>query len=63
MPSVLSYVNPYVNTPIPAVLLTAALSLAYLSLSDNIYTLINYVQIVTWIAIGLATAGLLYLRF
>ncbi|KAH7719123.1 amino acid permease [Aphelenchoides avenae] len=62
MPSVLSYINPYWKTPIPAVLFTMILSLAYLLLSDNIYTLINYVQIVNWLAIGIATAGLLWLR-
>jgi L-type amino acid transporter 8 len=62
MPVVLSYINPYWKTPIPAVLFTAFLSLAYLLLSDNIYTLINYVQIVNWLAIGIATAGLLWLR-
>ncbi|KAI6177348.1 hypothetical protein M3Y97_00897300 [Aphelenchoides bicaudatus] len=62
MPRVLSYINPYLSTPIPAVLFTGFLSLLYLLLSDNIYTLINYVQIVNWLAIGIATAGLLYLR-
>jgi len=62
MPYVLSFVSPYRNTPMPAVLFTAFLSLLYLLLSDNIYTLINYVQIVNWLAIGIATAGLLWLR-
>uniref|UniRef100_A0A915N9J6 Amino acid transporter n=1 Tax=Meloidogyne javanica TaxID=6303 RepID=A0A915N9J6_MELJA len=62
MPSILSFINPYWNTPVPAVLFTAILSLAYLLLSDNIYTLINYVQIVNWLAIGVATAGLMWMR-
>ncbi|VDN51437.1 unnamed protein product [Dracunculus medinensis] len=62
MPWVLSFINPYFNTPIPAVLFTAVFSMAYLLLSDNIYTLINYVQIVNWLAIGIAIAGLFYLR-
>lgn len=62
MPWVLSFINPFYNTPIPAVLFTALLACFYLALSDNIYTLINYVQIVNWVAIGIATAGLLYLR-
>uniref|UniRef100_A0AC35FNK9 Amino acid transporter n=1 Tax=Panagrolaimus sp. PS1159 TaxID=55785 RepID=A0AC35FNK9_9BILA len=60
--SFLSYLNPDLGTPIPAVLFTAFLSLCYLLLSDNIYTLINYVQIVNWLAIGVATAGLIWLR-
>ncbi|CAJ0928235.1 unnamed protein product, partial [Mesorhabditis belari] len=62
MPVVLSFINPYLGTPIPAVLFTALLSLFYILLSDNIYVLISYVQIVNWLAIGVATAGLLWLR-
>ncbi|KAL3071010.1 hypothetical protein niasHS_016208 [Heterodera schachtii] len=62
MPTILAYINPYWNTPIPSVLFTAFLSLCYLLLSDNIYTLINYVQIVNWLAIGVATAGLMWMR-
>uniref|UniRef100_A0A5S6Q2A1 Amino acid permease/ SLC12A domain-containing protein n=2 Tax=Trichuris muris TaxID=70415 RepID=A0A5S6Q2A1_TRIMR len=63
MPDLLSMVNPFRETPVPAVLFSGILSLLYLSLSDNVYTLINYVQIVNWLAIGCATAGLLYLRY
>uniref|UniRef100_A0AC35U895 Y+L amino acid transporter 2 n=1 Tax=Rhabditophanes sp. KR3021 TaxID=114890 RepID=A0AC35U895_9BILA len=62
MPVVLSYINLNKNTPIPAVLFTAFLSLLYLLLSDNIYSLINYVQVVNWTAIGVATGALLWLR-
>ncbi|CAD5216601.1 unnamed protein product [Bursaphelenchus okinawaensis] len=62
MPRVLSYLNVEWKTPVPAVLFTCLLSLFYLLLSDNIYTLINYVQIVNWLAIAIATCGLLYLR-
>lgn len=35
---------------------------AYLLLSSDIFQLVNYVQIVNWLAIGIATASLLYLR-
>uniref|UniRef100_A0A1I7SFK9 Large neutral amino acids transporter small subunit 2 n=1 Tax=Bursaphelenchus xylophilus TaxID=6326 RepID=A0A1I7SFK9_BURXY len=63
MPRVLSYLNVQWKTPVPAVLFTCLLSLFYLLLSDNIYTLINYVQIVNWLAIAIATCGLLYLRY
>lgn len=82
MPWLLSMVNPYRETPIPAVLFTVCwfsitscfqiklhrrnfqglISLLYLILSDNVYTLINYVQIVNWLAIGIATTGLFWLR-
>uniref|UniRef100_A0A0N5BC51 Large neutral amino acids transporter small subunit 1 n=1 Tax=Strongyloides papillosus TaxID=174720 RepID=A0A0N5BC51_STREA len=62
MPGILSYINREKNTPIPAVCFTSILSIFYLFLSSNIYTLINYVQIVNWIAIGVATSALLWLR-
>ncbi|VDP08877.1 unnamed protein product [Soboliphyme baturini] len=61
MPEFLCMISTY-DTPIPAVLFTSFLSFLFLILSDNIMSLINCVQIVTWLAIGLATAGLLYLR-
>lgn len=62
MPSILCMVNPYTGTPLPSVFFTMFLSLAYLTLSDNIYSLINSVQIVNWIAVAMAAAALLYLR-
>ena len=75
MPGILSFVNPRLETPIPAVLFTVGiifklgdylsqgfLSLCFLILSDNVFTLINYVSIVNWFAIGVATCGLLWLR-
>uniref|UniRef100_A0A0K0E4A9 Amino acid permease/ SLC12A domain-containing protein n=1 Tax=Strongyloides stercoralis TaxID=6248 RepID=A0A0K0E4A9_STRER len=62
MPKIFSYINRDRNTPIPAVCFTSILSIFYLLLSSNIYTLINYVQIVNWIAISIATSALLYLR-
>lgn len=43
-------------------LLQGFLSLAYLSLSGNVFTLINYIQIVYWLAIGCAIAALFWLR-
>ncbi|CEF59983.1 Large neutral amino acids transporter small subunit 1 [Strongyloides ratti] len=62
MPKIFSYINRENNTPIPAVCFTSILSIFYLFLSSNIYTLINYVQIVNWIAITIATSALLWLR-
>lgn len=38
------------------------LSIGYLLLSDNIFKLINYIQISYWIAIAMAIAALFYLR-
>uniref|UniRef100_A0A1I7XJH0 AA_permease domain-containing protein n=1 Tax=Heterorhabditis bacteriophora TaxID=37862 RepID=A0A1I7XJH0_HETBA len=63
MPQVLTMINKNTRTPIPAVLLTGLLSLAYLILSKNIYSLINYIQISYWLAIGAAIAALFHLRW
>ncbi|KHN72447.1 Large neutral amino acids transporter small subunit 1 [Toxocara canis] len=62
MPLVLTMINKRTRTPIPAVIFTGFLSLAYLSLSGNVFTLINYIQIVYWLAIGCAIAALFWLR-
>ncbi|VDN53847.1 unnamed protein product [Dracunculus medinensis] len=62
MPLVLTMVNKDTRTPIPAVIFTGLLSIAFLSLSNNIYSLINYIQIVYWLAIICVIAALLWLR-
>ncbi|KAI6190712.1 Amino acid permease [Aphelenchoides bicaudatus] len=62
MPEVLTMVNHKTATPIPAVLVTGLLSLAYLGLSSNVYSLINYIQISYWLAIAFAIASLFYFR-
>ncbi|PIC16424.1 hypothetical protein B9Z55_023032 [Caenorhabditis nigoni] len=62
MPNVLTMVNKQTKTPIPAVILTGLLSLFYLLLSNNIYSLINYIQVSYWIAIGGAILALFYFR-
>ncbi|WKY15810.1 hypothetical protein Q1695_000916 [Nippostrongylus brasiliensis] len=62
MPQILTMINRNTRTPIPAVLFTGLLSLAYLVLSDDVFSLINYIQISYWLAIGAAIAALFYLR-
>ncbi|RCN44255.1 Asc-type amino acid transporter 1 domain protein [Ancylostoma caninum] len=62
MPWVLTMINKNTRTPIPAVIVMGLLSLAYLILSKNVYSLINYIQITYWLAIGAAIAALFYLR-
>ncbi|CAB3400501.1 unnamed protein product [Caenorhabditis bovis] len=62
MPNVLTMINKSTKTPIPAVVLTGVLSLFYLLLSNNIYSLINYIQVSYWLAIGGAIAALFYFR-
>ncbi|OZC10774.1 hypothetical protein X798_02197 [Onchocerca flexuosa] len=62
MPLVLTMINKNTRTPIPAVIFTGLLSIAYLTLSDNIFSLINYIQIVYWLAIACVIAALFWLR-
>ncbi|VDD87281.1 unnamed protein product [Enterobius vermicularis] len=62
MPLVLTMINKQTRTPIPAVAFTGILSVAYLSLSGNVFSLINCIAIVYWLAIGCATAALFWLR-
>ncbi|KAK5983619.1 Large neutral amino acids transporter small subunit 1, partial [Trichostrongylus colubriformis] len=62
MPQVLTMINKHTRTPIPAVILTGGLAISYLVLSKNVYSLINYIQITYWLAIGAAIAALFYLR-
>lgn len=38
------------------------LSIAFLTLSDNVFSLINYIQIVYWLAIACVVAALFWLR-
>ena len=61
MPKVLSMIQIHKNTPAPAVLVIALLSLLYLCSSD-IITLINYTGFGTWITIGLAVVCIPVLR-
>ncbi|CAJ0564844.1 unnamed protein product, partial [Mesorhabditis spiculigera] len=62
MPRLLTMINKQTRTPLPAVLFTGFLSLLYLILSDNVFKLINYTQIVYWIAIAAAMVALLWFR-
>ncbi|KAI6230831.1 Large neutral amino acids transporter small subunit 1 [Aphelenchoides fujianensis] len=62
MPQLLTMVHSKTRTPIPAVLATGGLSLAFLSISSNVYALINYIQISYWLAIATAIASLFYFR-
>uniref|UniRef100_A0A0N4ZBP1 Large neutral amino acids transporter small subunit 1 n=1 Tax=Parastrongyloides trichosuri TaxID=131310 RepID=A0A0N4ZBP1_PARTI len=62
MPLVLTMINKSTKTPIPAVIFTGLLSLAYLFLSKNVFSLINYIAISYWLAIGGAIAALFVFR-
>ncbi|KRX96922.1 Y+L amino acid transporter 1, partial [Trichinella pseudospiralis] len=62
MPQALTLISLKYITPVPAVILTGLLSCVFLLLSSNIYSLINYIQIVNWLAISLAMLSLFQLR-
>ena len=62
MPMLLTMTNRNTRTPIPAVILTGALSLLYLFASSDVYALITYIQISYWLAIAAAIAALFYFR-
>jgi len=62
MPEVLTMIQVDKNTPAPAVLFVALLSLLYLS-SSNIGLLINYVGFATWLSIGVAVLCIPVLRW
>merc|ERR1712013_185381 len=59
---ILSMIQVNKNTPAPAVLSVAALSLVYLT-SSNIFALINYTGFATWVSIGLAVFCIPWLRW
>ncbi|XP_077865662.1 large neutral amino acids transporter small subunit 1-like [Saccoglossus kowalevskii] len=62
LPNVLAMINVGKKTPTPSLFLTCFLSLMYL-LSDDIGTLINYFSFITWLSIGTAIVGMVYLRW
>jgi len=62
MPEILSMIQVQKNTPVPAVLIVALLSLVYLT-SSNIFALINYTGFATWVSIGLAVFCIPFLRW
>ncbi|CAK8681817.1 large neutral amino acids transporter small subunit 2-like [Clavelina lepadiformis] len=62
MPESLALINLNNYTPVPALLVTSALSLLMLVTSD-MYALINYVGFANWVWYGVAIAGQVYWRF
>ncbi|PAV90674.1 hypothetical protein WR25_05480 isoform A [Diploscapter pachys] len=62
MPFVFGMINRKTSTPIPAVIFTGLLSMGYLLLSKDVYSLMNYMQISYWLAIAGAILSLFWLR-
>ncbi|KHJ48470.1 Asc-type amino acid transporter 1 domain protein [Trichuris suis] len=62
MPQMLTLISIDFLTPTPAILATGILSCLFLALSQDIYQLINCIQIVNWLAVAFATMSLFMLR-
>ncbi|XP_076358391.1 large neutral amino acids transporter small subunit 2-like [Tachypleus tridentatus] len=62
LPSIFAMIHHERFTPTPSLMFTCALSLIMLTTSD-IYTLINYFSFIQWLWVGVAIAGMMYLRW
>ncbi|XP_033125317.1 Y+L amino acid transporter 2-like [Anneissia japonica] len=62
LPKLMGMIHVKRCTPLPSIFFTCILSCMYVFVSE-IDTLINYFSFVTWLAIGIAVCGLIYLRF
>ncbi|KAE8630347.1 hypothetical protein XENTR_v10000789 [Xenopus tropicalis] len=62
LPEILSMIHVRKHTPLPAVIVLLPLTMVMLFTGD-IYSLLNFFSFVRWLFIGLAVAGLIYLRY
>lgn len=62
LPGIMAMISVNKHTPMPAILFTGTLSIIML-ISDNIYSLINYLSFTQWLSVGGSIAGMVYLRF
>ncbi|KAH9499797.1 Large neutral amino acids transporter small subunit 2 [Bulinus truncatus] len=62
LPGIMAMISVKKHTPMPAILFTGGLSIVML-ISDNIYSLINYLSFTQWLSVGASIAGMVYLRF
>ncbi|KAG8453904.1 hypothetical protein GDO86_000506, partial [Hymenochirus boettgeri] len=62
LPEILSMIHIRKHTPLPAVMFLLPLTIVMLFTGD-IYTLLNFFSFVRWLFIGLAVAGVIYLRY
>ncbi|XP_038070506.1 large neutral amino acids transporter small subunit 1-like [Patiria miniata] len=62
LPSLLSMIHIKLLTPLPSVIITTILAVIY-TFSNDIYTLINYFNFVTWTSSGAAVAGMIWVRY
>ncbi|XP_051901111.1 cystine/glutamate transporter [Pristis pectinata] len=61
LPEILSMIHVRKHTPVPAVIVLYPLTVFMLFISD-IYSLLNFLSFARWLFIGLAVAGLIYMR-
>ncbi|XP_044537644.1 cystine/glutamate transporter [Gracilinanus agilis] len=62
LPEILSMIHVRKHTPLPAVIILYPLTMIMLFFGD-LYSLLNFLSFARWLFIGLAVAGLIYLRY
>ncbi|XP_010134201.1 PREDICTED: cystine/glutamate transporter [Buceros rhinoceros silvestris] len=62
LPEILSMIHVRKHTPLPAVIVLHPLTMIML-FNGDLYSLLNFLSFARWLFIGLAVAGLIYLRY